>query len=86
MVRYTSAARYAAGMASPEVARLVRRVNEQDEAVCAVSDTVLDIKETVDQQTETLAVIQETQAQHGELLARELLAEILRRLSNSTSD
>ncbi|MGH3775501.1 MAG: hypothetical protein ACRDRR_07150 [Pseudonocardiaceae bacterium] len=33
------------------------------------------------QHTEALAVIQETQAQHGELLAK-----ILRRLGNSTSD
>lgn len=76
------------GMASSEVARLVLRVNEQDETVRAVSDTVLDIQETVDQHTETLAAIQETQAQHGELLAGhgELLAEILRRLGNSTSD
>lgn len=48
-------------MASPEVAQLVRRVNEQDETICAVSDTVLDIEETVDQHTETLAAIQQTQ-------------------------
>lgn len=73
-------------MASLEVARLVRQVNEQDETVRAVSDTVLDIKETVDQHTGTLLMIQETQAQHGELLMRhgELLAEILRRLSTTS--
>jgi hypothetical protein len=47
-------------VASPEVARLVRRVNKQDETVRAVSYTVLDIKETVDQHTETLAAIQHT--------------------------
>ncbi|MGH4018530.1 MAG: hypothetical protein ACRDT0_04650 [Pseudonocardiaceae bacterium] len=75
-------------MASPEVARLARRVDEQDETVRAVSDTVLDIKETVDQHTGTLAAVQETQAQQGLLLAQhgELLAEILRRLGDSTSD
>lgn len=50
--------------------------------------TMLDIKETVDQHTETLAAIQQTQAQHGGLLVQhgEPLAEILRRLGNSTSD
>jgi hypothetical protein len=76
------------GMASPEVARLARRLDEQDDTVRAISDTVLDIKETVDQHTETLAAIQQTQtamqqtqAQHGELLA-----EVLRRLGNSTAD
>jgi hypothetical protein len=75
------------GMASPEVARLVRRVDEQDETVRAISDTVLDIKETVDRHTETLTAIQQTQVQQGEVLAQhgELLAEILRRLSNNTS-
>lgn len=52
-------------MASPEVARLA---------------PVLDIKETVDQHTDTLAAMQQTQAQHGELLA-----EILRRLGGGAS-
>lgn len=68
-------------MSSPEVDRLARRLDEQDDTVRAVSDTMLDIKETVDQHTETLATIQAAQAQHGELLA-----EILRRLGPSTSD
>jgi uncharacterized coiled-coil protein SlyX len=69
------------GMASPEVTRLARRLDEQDDTVRAISDTVLDIKETVDQHTETLAAMQQTQAQHGELLT-----EILHRLGNSTAD
>lgn len=68
-------------MASPEVARLSRRVDEQDDTVRAISDTVLDIKETVDQHTETLAAMQQTQTQHGELLT-----EILRRLGGGASD
>ncbi len=82
-------------MAGPEVARLVRPVDEQYETVRAISDTMRDIKDTVDQHTETLAAIGETQAQHGELLTAvgqvqaqhsELLAEILGQLSNRTSD
>ncbi len=69
-------------MVNPEVTRLVRRANEQDETVRAVGDTVLDIKETVDQHTEMLVAIRETQAQHGELLAG-----VLRLLGDSsTSD
>jgi hypothetical protein len=67
------------GMTRPE---LSRRVGRAEEDLTAVSDTVLDIKETVDRHTETLAVhgreltvIRETQVQHGEVLA-----EILRRL------
>ncbi|MGH4025049.1 MAG: hypothetical protein ACRDRV_10760, partial [Pseudonocardiaceae bacterium] len=59
---------------------LTRHLDQQDDTVRAVSDTVLDIQETVDQHTETLATIQATQAQHGELLA-----EILRRLDNGSS-
>jgi septal ring factor EnvC (AmiA/AmiB activator) len=89
-------------MASLEVTRLVRRVDEQDETVRALGDTMLDIKETVDQHTETLATIQEAVDQHTETLATiqetlaqqgetrerhgELLVEILRRLNTSTSD
>ncbi|MGH3906895.1 MAG: hypothetical protein ACRDTE_22345 [Pseudonocardiaceae bacterium] len=57
-------------MASPEVARLTRRLDEQDDTVRAVSDTLLDIKETVDQHTEALAAIQATQAQQGETLSQ----------------
>jgi hypothetical protein len=88
-------------MLAQETARLTRRLDEQDGTIRAVSDTVIDIKETVDQHTEILAAIQETQvqqgallahqgallAQHGELLAQhgELLAEILRRLASSTT-
>jgi septal ring factor EnvC (AmiA/AmiB activator) len=69
-------------MGSPEVPRLRRRLEEQDDTIRALSDTVLDIKDTVDGHTRTLAEqsrllgqIQTTQAQQGELLA-----EILRRL------
>ncbi|MBV8541734.1 MAG: hypothetical protein JO063_00350 [Pseudonocardiales bacterium] len=86
-------------MASLEVAHLVRRVDEQDETVRAVGDTLLDIQETVDQHTETLVRIQETVDQHTETLVTiqetltgqgetltqhtELLAEILRRLNTN---
>ncbi|BBG05745.1 hypothetical protein C8E95_7109 [Pseudonocardia autotrophica] len=66
-------------MAGPD---LSRRVERAEEDVTAISDTVLEIKETVDRHTETLeahgrelAAIRETQSQHGEVLA-----EILRRL------
>jgi uncharacterized coiled-coil protein SlyX len=59
------------GVANPEVVRLVRRVDEQDETVRAIGDTLLDIKETVDQHTETLAAIQETLAQQGGTLAQQ---------------
>ncbi len=48
-------------MASPEVARFTRRLDEQDDTVRALSDTVLDIKETVDQHTVILAAIQDAQ-------------------------
>lgn len=70
------------GMSNPEVARLARRADEQDETIRAVSDTVLDIKETVDQHTEELATIKQTQEQHTRALNQhtELLNEILRRL------
>lgn len=61
---------------------LSRRVERAEEDVTAISDTVLEIKETVDRHTATLdahgrelAAIRATQAQHGEVLA-----EILRRL------
>lgn len=69
-------------MSSPEVARLARRVDEQDETIRAVSDTELDIKETVDQHTEELTSIRRTQEQHTQALSQhtELLNEILRRL------
>lgn len=80
-------------VASPEVARLTRRLDEQDDTVRALGDTVLDIKETVDQHTEMLVAIQATQAQQGEILGQhgemlsqhgEMLAEILRRLGDSS--
>ncbi len=57
-------------VASPEVARLTRRLDEQDDTVRAVSDTLLEIKETVDHHTEALAAIQATQAQQGETLSQ----------------
>ncbi|WP_168170576.1 MULTISPECIES: hypothetical protein [unclassified Pseudonocardia] len=55
-------------MSNPEVTRLGHRVQEQDETIRAISDAVLDIKESVDQHTQVLN-------QHTELLN-----EILRRL------
>ncbi|MGH3900617.1 MAG: hypothetical protein ACRDTA_20680 [Pseudonocardiaceae bacterium] len=82
------------GVASPEVARLERRLDEQDDTVRALSDTVLDIKETIDQHTDTLAEIQQSQIamQRSQVEMRQsltehgvLLAEILRRLGNSTA-
>jgi septal ring factor EnvC (AmiA/AmiB activator) len=75
------------GMASPDVARLARRVDEQDDTVRAISDTVLDIKDTVDQHTETLAAIQHSQTamQQAQEQQGELLAEILRRLGGDVS-
>jgi hypothetical protein len=48
-------------VASPEVARLTRQLDQQDDTV---SDTVLDIQETVDRHTGTLVTIQETVDQH----------------------
>ncbi len=66
-------------MASPELSRRVERA-EQD--LTAISDTVLDIKDTVDQHTGELAFVKRTQEQHTQLLNQhtELLNEILRRL------
>ncbi|MGH4013608.1 MAG: hypothetical protein ACRDSL_06670, partial [Pseudonocardiaceae bacterium] len=52
-------------MTSPELARRVERV-EQD--LTAISDTVLDIKDTVDQHTGELVAIKRTQEQHSQLL------------------
>lgn len=87
-------------MTSPEVARRTRLLDQQDDTVRALGDTVLDIKETVDQHTEMLSAIQATQAQQGEILGQhgatlgrhgemlsqhgEMLAEILRRLGDSS--
>lgn len=74
------------GMTSPE---LSRRVERHDQDLTAISDTVLDIRDTVDQHTEELAVIKRTQGQHTQQLNQhtqllnqhtELLNEILRRL------
>ncbi|MDQ3760664.1 MAG: hypothetical protein M3460_02910 [Actinomycetota bacterium] len=74
------------GVTSPE---LYRRVERTEQDLTAISDTVLDIKDTVDQHTEELAVIKRTQEQHTLLLNQhtellnqhtELLNEILRRL------
>jgi methyl-accepting chemotaxis protein len=53
-------------MTSPELAR---RVDRQAEDLRAISDTVLDIKETVGQHTETLAQQIGTLADHGRELA-----------------
>ncbi|MGI8813709.1 MAG: hypothetical protein ACR2G2_00035 [Pseudonocardia sp.] len=55
-------------MSSSEFVRLTRRVDAHDETLRALSDTVLDIKETVDRHTQILD-------SHGEMLV-----EILRRL------
>ena len=41
-------------MPSSEVARLARRVDHLDETVRAISDTLLDIKDTQDRHTEAL--------------------------------
>lgn len=77
------------GMSTPEIARLKGRADEQDSSIRAVSDTVIEIKETVDQHTEELANIRQTVGQHTGLLNQhtgmlsqhtELLNEILRRL------
>jgi hypothetical protein len=64
---------------SPE---LYRRVDRAEQDLTAISDTVLDIKDTVDQHTGELAAIKRIQDQHTELLNQhtELLNEILRRL------
>lgn len=71
------------GVATPE---LYRRV-EQD--LTAIADTALDIKDTVNQHTDELALIKRTQDQHTQLRNQhsqvlnqhtELLNEILRRL------
>lgn len=81
-------------MASPEVARLARRLDEQDDTVRAISDIVLDIKETVDQHTGTLAEMQQTQVEMQQTQAEmqqtqaeqgALLTEILHRLGGSTA-
>ena len=74
-------------MASPE--QVIRRVERAEQDITAISDTTLDIKETVDGHTETLA-------EHGRKLdgiAGRLdtletrinrgFAEILRRLDNN---
>ncbi|HWR47550.1 MAG TPA: hypothetical protein VN327_08070 [Pseudonocardiaceae bacterium] len=60
-------------MASPEVPRLARRLDEQDDTIRALSDTALDIKDTVKS-------IQRTQDEHGQVLAQhsDLLGSIQR--------
>lgn len=78
------------GMASPE--QVSRRVNRAEHDIAAISDTVLDIKETVDGHTETLA-------EHGRKLdvitgrldalenrMEEGFAEILHRLGGTPPD
>jgi chromosome segregation ATPase len=54
-------------MASPE--QVVRRVERAEQDITAISDTLLDIKETVDSHTEELAAIRATQGEHGRTLA-----------------
>lgn len=67
-------------------ADLPRRVERTEEDLTAVSDTVLDTKEVVDQHTETLAEIQagvaavNTRLDPLETRVNEGLDEILRRL------
>jgi uncharacterized coiled-coil protein SlyX len=73
-------------MSSPELVRLAGRVDSQDETLRAVSDTVVEIKETVDQHTRKLAAIQTTLTEQGRKLdaletrISEGFAQILRRL------
>ena len=62
-------------MSSPEVVRLGRRVDAQDESLRAIADTVVEVREVQDLHTETLTAIQREQEQQ-----RGLLNEILRRL------
>jgi methyl-accepting chemotaxis protein len=50
---------------SPE---LYRRVDRAEQDLTAISDTLLDIKETVDQHTDELASIKRIQGQHSEVL------------------
>jgi hypothetical protein len=57
-------------MTSPELAR---RVDRQAEDLRAISDTVLDIKDTVDHHTTDLADIKGTLATYGQQLT-EILA------------
>ena len=54
-------------MASPEQGS--RRVERAEQDITAISDTTLDIKETVDGHTETLAQHGRTLAEHGRTLA-----------------
>jgi hypothetical protein len=54
-------------MASPE--QVSRRVERAEQDITAISDTTLDIKETVDGHTETLAQHGRTLAEHGRTLA-----------------
>jgi hypothetical protein len=74
------------GMVSPE--QLARRVDRTEDDCRAISDTVVDIKETVDSHTEELAAIRTTLAEHGQQLTAletrvtQGFAEILRRLDN----
>ncbi|HEU0088634.1 MAG TPA: hypothetical protein VFQ77_13485 [Pseudonocardiaceae bacterium] len=66
-------------MTRPELSRRIERA-EQD--LTAISDTMLDIKDTVDQHTEELVGIKRVQEQHTQMLNQHthLLNEILRRL------
>ena len=81
-------------MASPE--QVSRRVERAEQDITAISDTTLDIKETVDGHTETLAQHGRTLAEHGRKLdgitgrldtletrINQGFAEILRRLDNN---
>jgi len=52
-------------MASPEA---LRRINQHEEDLRAIGDTVIDIKEIVDQHTQELVTIKHTVAQHTQEL------------------
>lgn len=77
-------------MSSPEVVRLNRRVTAQDESLRAIADTTVEIKDTLDDHTTTLAehgrqlgeIRQEQERQATELSdIKTSVAEILRLLN-----
>jgi hypothetical protein len=73
-------ARLARMVRPTELARLRGRLDSHDETLRALSDTLLDVKETVDQHTVTLGQHTEMLTSHGEMLT-----EILRRLPEPRS-
>ena len=86
-------------MPSVEITRLTRRVDKHDEDIRVLGDTLIDIKSTVDQHSETLAEHTAILEQHTATLEQHtvqltgvegtlerhggLLVEILRRLPAS---